>query len=681
LPPWSFEPQTRRRPSGENLAEPNFSREDRDLENIFLRELTQNVLDARVDDSSRVDGKVAATLKISVLRASDGLDVAFLKALLNPIEPHLVAAGHPSHQRDYSKAAVLVAEEFGTLGLTGTTTDSYAEGPEERWANFWVGEGKRSKGGRSLGRKGQGKIVYHVISGARTVLAITRRAGESGEYMFGKAIVQKTHKVRSEHFTQHGYWADIDAANADQPIPCADPIEIGKVKSAFGLTRTGEQGTSWIIPFVPEKFNKESLVREFLRDFYFSVLRGALVAEICGVRIDQSTVGALLLAARLDRPTPKFFEFMTEAVTRPETELVKVSAGWAAGAIPPESCIAAEELTQIKSDLADGKIVSLRLPIEIKLLGGTSAPSWIDLHLKSQDQPTEELYVRSGLNISEERHLNQVSRSAFGLVLAEHEAISDFLGCCEEASHLKWNNQEKGAKERFEKIRDTLSSVRHSLPRFFKMLAGSSDKEVKDALVDVLSFPQPGGKKVKAERTPKKGKADPKPKKLMIKRVFPEVISVSSKMGTWRLKPGKHAALQAYPLTITMKFAYDRLDGLGNPWLRYHIYDFDLGDTSAFNVPILQNATVVQRQRNEIEIEVLSDEFLIEITGFSTSIPLLSRATLAGVAPLVMPPVVTAPEPSPEESVPSIDVQIEAASAAAPISVSAAVSAAPEVSG
>ena len=54
---WEFNEQSRKHPGGNNLAEPNFSRETRGIDNIFLREFDQNVLDARCDDPSSPDGK------------------------------------------------------------------------------------------------------------------------------------------------------------------------------------------------------------------------------------------------------------------------------------------------------------------------------------------------------------------------------------------------------------------------------------------------------------------------------------------------------------------------------------------------------------------------------------------------------------------------------------------------
>ena len=213
---WTFEQQGRMRPSGINLAEPNFTRENKNIVRLFEREFDQNVIDARADDPRQPGRKRKAYIRVKSLDLSDGLDVHLLSKIFKPLEQHLTAAGHPASDRDWKHPRVLVIEEFGTVGLTGAVDDSFAEGEDQRWANFWFGEGKRSKGGTSLGRQGQGKITYHLVSGARAVLALTRRDGDANDYMFGKCIVQKTHQIAGERYTQHGYWPKVDTDKAGQ---------------------------------------------------------------------------------------------------------------------------------------------------------------------------------------------------------------------------------------------------------------------------------------------------------------------------------------------------------------------------------------------------------------------------------------------------------------------------------
>ena len=624
---WTFNPQTRLGVSGENLAEPNFNREDREIENIFLREFDQNVLDARRDDPSRPDGKAPARIKISLLNKSTGLDVKLLEEIIKPLEAHLIAAGHGAEQRDHNNPVALVIEEFGTLGLTGTINDTFAEGNEQRWASFWFGEGKRIKSGKSLGRKGQGKIVYHVVSGARTVLAITRRHDENRELLFGKCIVQRTHVVNTQHYTQHGYWPKIDSANSNQPMPEESSAEIQRIKKGFCLTRVDESGTSWIIPHVPAGFSQDALVREFIRDFYFSVMRGALTAEICGVEINESTIGELLIRSGITRPSPAYFSFMEEVITRPPSELADVKTGWELGTAADEGSLSPTDLDRFRSELQEGKLISLKLPIQVSFKAGDVTPSFVEVHLQLRppSETTQELYVRSGLCIAEERHLHEVSRSSFGIVLADDEPIADFLGSCEEASHLRWNNTEKGAKERFTRIRDTLSAVRRSMPKMFRLIAGSTEKQVKDALFDILSVPMPGDKKRKVKTTAAPGKKEPGEIVPPIIRKNPIIFSISDKDGRWILKPGKDAPTQVYPIELEVEFAYDQLAGTGNPWRSYHPYDFNVANETTFKVGTAINVAIQTRDRNLLALKVESPDFEFELEGFSTEVPLLSR--------------------------------------------------------
>jgi hypothetical protein len=621
---WTFEQQSRQRPSGENMAEPNFSRESKNIVRLFVREFFQNVIDARSDDPSQPGEKLPAYVRIRFMTKESGLDTDFIKEVSEGLEPHLIASGHISGKPDWSKCSALVLEEFHTRGLTGATNDTYAKGEDERWTNFWFGESRRSKTGTSLGRAGQGKITYHISSGTRSVFALSRRASDPTDYVFGKCIVRETHSVDGRHYTHHGYWPMVDSSHDDQPMPEADPSFVERFKQAFMLERSKESGTSWVIPFVEGQFSEHALAREFLRDFFFSVLTGGITVNADSKTIDASNLQAIFNSENFDEPSKEFFEFLVDCVTAPVTVTAKPK--WDQGDVIAETSFDAQELEQLREDLKIGKTVGVKMPLTITAKDGTKRDSFITVFLQTGEnlRRVEELYIRSGLVIAEEVYLQSVAGSGFGLVMANDPAISEFLGYCEVASHLKWNAKEQPAQEKYSNVAGTLSSVRRSLPKLYRLLAGDTEAFVEDALDDILSIA------VSADAENKKAvrKKIRKTKKKTVVKKVPLVVfhQDSPTLGEWRLSPGSDAPKASYPLTLSFTFAYDRVRGTGNPWNKWHPYDFDLADTK-FAPTCCKAAVVLRQDGQKLSIKLTGPKFDVRIRSFSKQQRLLVKSS------------------------------------------------------
>ena len=609
---WTFEKRTRQRPSGENMAEPNFSRENKNIGKLFIREFFQNVIDARKEINSELKTALPAHVKIRVLKNDKDIDCSYLEQICKPLLPHLKASGHLDGDVDWRKGNILVIEEFNTKGLTGITDDSYAKGESERWANFWFGEGKRSKTGTSLGRAGQGKITYHILSKLRSIFSITRRQNDESEYLFGKCIVREHHKVGDIHFTHHGYWPLIDLSKGDQPIPEKKEDAILKFKDAFRFEAKKESGTSWLIPFVPDEITETYLKREILREFFFIILSQGLTVHIDNTLIDSQSLQELFLLERFDQPTVAYFNFLVKCLNS-RTEEAELNEAWQNQNYLKEDSFKNDGFIKAKELLAEGGIVKIKAPISIYLKSNTCVSSYIEVYLASNEQirNVEESYVRSGLIISEEEHLKDCCGSGFGLVVAKDFQVSEFLGYCEVASHLKWNAREQPAQERYLKTGETLNAVRKSLPKIFTALVGTSEAVVEDAFNDILAFPDKNEKeKDKNIKKQDVVKRPPRP-------IPPEFFSmVSLSPGEWSLKPGKDIEKIKLPFDAKFVFAYDRTKGTGNPWKKWHPYDFDLSE-ALFNPKKAKGLKIISREGQTIHLKIQEKKFIFELKGFS----------------------------------------------------------------
>jgi hypothetical protein len=615
---WYFKPLDPDYPDDVTLAQKNFRRESTGLPEIFIRELIQNVLDARRDGLTE-----PAKISIRLLNSTNGLNRTKLESILKPLEKHLTAAEH--HEvREYSDPTALVVEEYGTKGLTGKTDDSRAKGTGQRWANFWHGEGKRSKRGRDLGRAGQGKITYHMMSAAQTLLAFTVRGGdeEPQSCVFGKCIVQKSHEVGSTHYMRHGYWRTTNDAVPKQPLPETSASFINDFRETFKLERTIQQGTSWIIPFPLPSATKDALITAVLKDFHFSIMKGALEVEVCGVKIDTTSVDHLIQKHVKETTLSSSFVAFLREVAKKEPSL-KAASDWSFdGEQISEKSFSEEELKELQEKLEGGSVVAVRFPLELQKRSGSILKTSFDVYLQKPEvlHRTEELYIRSDLIIGDEKWLKDVPGKALGAVLAYDEPISEFLGFAEEASHLRWNAAEEELQSLYESshARNALAKVRRSLPRLFRTLTGKATGIDEAALLHILSIPDTGEgqKKDKTKKKDKKPTDTPKPPD-DIPAARPKPFRIADTKGGIRLIPGDLPLRKGQ--TARLEVAYARQTGDGDAFDNYHPFDFDLADESLIEVCAVRGISIDDQNENVVDFTIEGPDFELCITGFSES--------------------------------------------------------------
>ena len=618
---WHFSEQHRDDVDDETTVSKNFERESRKQIGIFIREFFQNVLDAPFSLANGGGSKKTPHVQIAIYGPANGLSIAALSNLLTGLNDHLEPAGHDSLLWNEDQTNVLVLEEFGTSGLIGDADNSRAKGKDQNWANFWFGEGKRTKRGSSLGRAGQGKITYHLISGVQTVFALTRRQGEDSDLLFGKCIVNRTHEIDGKDYKRHGYWPRTGEAN--QPLPTSDISDLSEFRCICQLKRQNEPGTSWVIPFVDtEAFSKEGIIGEILREFFFSIMAGRLTVEVMGELINQSTFTNVVSKFPIQDLPAGFTGFLEEVLTLPDEDesIIQAAEGWYGSSkeVPiTEHAFDEGRLEDMRVALDSQQLIAVRLPVPIARTNSDPVASSILVYLKKPDQlsRTEEIYVRSGLVIGEERHLRNAPGRYFGLMRADEPHISEFLAFAEVASHMRWNASESEVTSRYKNVNPTIARVRNALPKLAKLLLGHTSGRHDDALIDFLYIPAPSNAGRKAKTTKRRGKSggDEGGSTTAHSKTRFRVAQTGT---LWTLTPGPGAAGLGYPLQIRIELAYATMPGEGNPFKIYHRFEFDLGEDSTY-VVATQNANLLSRDLNRLEVELTDPDFSLCVDGFS----------------------------------------------------------------
>ena len=120
----------------------------------------------------------------------------------------------------------------------------------------------------------------------------------------------------------------------------------------------------------------------------------------------------------------------------------------------PEDILSEEKTDQIRSDFSSGKIICIKLPVVIDSIKEGKITSHFYVYLQNKPSLEDSLaaFVRTDLIISKESEfLLRQQGSFFGLIVADHEPIANFLANCEEPNHTKFNHVMKAAEKKYTK--------------------------------------------------------------------------------------------------------------------------------------------------------------------------------------------------------------------------------------
>ena len=601
---WYFSPQLPGQVETEVTQRDQFSNDEVQLSETIVRESIQNSLDAAIDDPSRI--------KVSFrwLDKSDGLETGFFKKIFKVQLKHAKEAGLEIDIVDFSNPTALVIEDFGTKGLTGSITEK----DDDNFSDFWRRHGKSHKTGKSRGRWGLGKLVYSITSQLGTFFGATHRDGDSSIHVMGQTVLN-LREVDGKQYPPHGFFADIEGEDifTEMPVPLRDSKLVDEFINQFSLQRKGENGLSVVIPFPNPDFNMDAMIGVAIENYFYPIITTQLVLQFNDTVINNTNIRELAHKYAVDSISDidEVFDFIEEAYSIEEKDLLALKPSWAVDAMLNEDDFEPGDLELIRDKFTSGQLVSLRLPVAVKRKNGTQHDTFFSVFIKRPDGLSKgsDLYVRGGLTLPGEAKFRE--RKALGAMVAEDEEICSFLGDAENAAHTLWVASAEKLKKNYQSPEKTVKVIKHSIVQLYDMLAGVVDEVDEEALRSFFWIDDPEGtKQKKKKKKQKKNTPRTKPR--------PKDFYISGTHDGFSIISAKDANPDRFPQTIKIEVAYDVASG--NPFKKYNSLDFKLGKNGGINLDMTaETAKIISSKENIIRLEVNKTPFEFNATGFDVN--------------------------------------------------------------
>lgn len=578
-----------------------FNTDEVGLAETLMREPHQNSMDA-VEPGKTVQTRI-------VIKESAPEYQAYWKEMLMPLVPHLKACGIDVTGIDLGRPRILVIEDFGTTGLTGT----WKKKGKGNFSDFWWRFGISGKSGTKGGRWGLGKLVYSSSSQIGCFFGLWVAVDDPGQTprLMGQAVLN-VHKIGTTEYVPHGFLADRGPDGI--PLPVSDAAQVERFQLASGISRAKQPGLSIAIPFIPDGFTESSFISLVVKNYFFPILTGQLEAQIGSETITAATFDDLARryggTELADGQLVRFIREIYEA--RKAKPAAILASGWTGNM---EAALGEATLKALRDDYADKKLLYVRAPITLQPKSGPEQPTHVDLFLRLADEGVNGavLAVRGGLTIPGEAQPLYSGR-VFGAVVADDSAIAAFLGDAENPAHTKWTGTARKLTARWQNPSVRLQEVRRSLPNLHSVIARAIERLENDALIHLLSVKDAGGKKPQIPVVVRPPTVPTIPTK-------PRPYRISARSGGFAVK-GVPLTATAYPMQIRVRAAYDLLRG--NPFKKFSSLDFDMTGKDLSITP--SGATYAAAGPNELVIDAVDPNFSVEVTGFDTKRDLIVQA-------------------------------------------------------
>jgi hypothetical protein len=586
-------------PSEKELTQQDqFNNDEVALAEALVRETIQNSTDAQASPQVRVH--------FAIRTVEPDSHREFFRQIIGSLKPHLNACGiaEPSQKEP---VRVLVVEDFGTTGLTGSVETK----DNGQFSGFWRRFGRSNKEASKGGRWGLGKLVFPSASAVRVVLGLTQRRDETQAWLMGQAVL-RNHSINGREKDSVGFWCRDKTER--KGVPTDNTKLCTSISNAAGLARIGEPGLSIVVPYLLPEISKQHLLEATIRNYYFPILTGRLSVIINDSTIDTNTFDQI--AASLPGGVSRsVLDFVRELHRSREDEpQLTLPSAWQAGQISGE-LLGVDCATNLRDKFKDGQLITIRAPLSVREKGGKVTHTHVDLFLKGvrPGEKGQTLVVRGAITVPTEGKKIGLPDCHAALV-ATDEPISRLLGDAENPAHTQWNERAEKLRAGWQGGHSVLRRVRAALPEIYQVVAERMEREDPLALLEFFSIPKTN--RVSAAAKDSGGR----PAKLPPPQLKP--FRIEKRAGGFAILPGPGMQGVLFPLRLRIRCAYDVLTG--NPFRRFSDYDFSFfrGGLKIDKT----NADCWPKEPNEADIQAYKPDFKVEVFGFDKNRDLIIEA-------------------------------------------------------
>jgi hypothetical protein len=511
-----------------------------------------------------------------------------------------------------------VFEDFGTTGLLGDPAEwKPASGSRNHFYHFFRAEGRSDKSEKDIGRWGVGKQVFPRASRINSIFGLTVRNDDKKKLLMGMAVL-KSHDVNGTRYAPDG-WLGRFSENGDDGLilPIEDSAFVDSFSEAFDVQRRDEPGLTIVVPWCDLDLTDENLVRAVLRDYFCPILR-----EQLDVIVETGSIETILDASSLENEIRKIGNDLEREIL-PLVELAK----WAGKLTGPDyiqlkssdanrswqwlkELFPEDSLSVLRNRYEPGEKIAIRVPVSVREKNHSPRASFFDVFLyrDGSEQSGRPVFIREGIIIPDIRAPR--TRGVRALVNVEDGPIAAFLGDSENPAHTQWQKEGANFRGKYTSGASDLQFVIRSVHEIVNILCEQANKEDRTLLVDLFSIPAPGDEDSRAREKKKPEKPGPDPDKPTPPDPRQRPFIIDRIAGGFVVRNGDTNGSQP-PKALYIRAAYQVRRG--NPFKKYDPADFDF--SQHMNTQ-LTGATALEKKGNSLRVEIDSNDFRVEVTGF-----------------------------------------------------------------
>ncbi len=591
-PSWRFSPVLRGEKEQGVPQRDQFNNESIKLTEAIVREAIQNSVDARLPKRDDV------TVRFRTVELR-GNDAEYMNGILQALQPHLRAADWRAHTEFRPVVPTLVIEDFGTTGLTGSTTGR----DDGSFYNFWRRTGISGKTGRALGRWGLGKTVFSAASEVGAFFGLTVREGETERLLMGECTLNP-HEIDGNLVRAYGYFAHH---RDDVATPVSDPHSVEQFRRHLPLGRRLQSGLSIVVPYAGS-VTEEDILEAVVKNYYFPIAKGALTVGVNDTEINPRTLGRIADRFLHSSVPLGFVREVSDRRGRP-TRVPDIEGSEPIGSKDPgQDYFSERDAAELAAKYDTGALVHVRFPIALHRLSHGETLTWIDVFLQrpSGNIRAFGIFVRGDMVVLDER---RTPDGGYGAMIADEDDIVAFLGDAENPAHTSWNERAEKLRMRWRWHAASLRAVRNAMRNLYRVVAPEEDTLDTDSLEVFFSVADSGGGRKRHSVGPAIGSV-------------PQPWRIEPVRGGFRVAPRSPVEGRSDLKELTVRVAYDV--PRGDAFARHEEFDFDLAASGQIR-KVYEGAAPAFTGVNWVVLKVTSPRYSVRMEGFDPNRDLCVR--------------------------------------------------------